>query len=518
MKNTINRSFSVFIVFLLSFSVINISLNTKALALSGSDFQAGRIIDDHIFFDGNGMSLQSIQEFLNSKVPSCDTYGTKIYSGTTTRAQYGASRGNPAPYTCLKDFRQNTTSKPAESGLCNGYGATNQSAAEIIFSVGKSCGINPKVLLVLLQKEQSLLTDDWPWSIQYRSATGYACPDTAPCDTQYYGFFNQVYSAARQFKYYSKNASLFNYKAQRNNFVLYNPNNACGGSTVFIQNQATAGLYNYTPYQPNASALNNLYGSGDSCGAYGNRNFWRLWNEWFGPSIGWFCSFDPATKATSNVRFSKTGQKIDYASFLLYTGTSTNCIESHTWRAGFNSWRSNVASNQKTTSFITSDVQYGDLNGDGIDEPILIGKSGTGSGKVEFHIWSVSMKQWQKHIASNQRVINPANSTIDFADINGDGKDEAVLIGLNGTGSGKVEFHIWNSGMNSWQTHITSNQRVINPANSNVQFADTNGDNKDEAVLIGLRFTGSGNIEFHTWNHGMGSWNSNISSNQKILY
>ena len=25
---------------------------------------------------------------------------------------------------------------------------------------------------------------------------GYGCPDTAACDAQYYGFFNQVYSAA----------------------------------------------------------------------------------------------------------------------------------------------------------------------------------------------------------------------------------------------------------------------------------------------------------------------------------
>ena len=46
----------------------------------------------------------------------------------------------------------------------------------------------------------------------------------------------------------------------------------CGTSSVYIQNQATAGLYNYTPYQPNAAALANLYGTGDSCSAYGNRN------------------------------------------------------------------------------------------------------------------------------------------------------------------------------------------------------------------------------------------------------
>lgn len=262
-----------------------IFMDSRASALSGSEFQAGRIIDDSVFFNPGGMSVNDIQVFLNSKVPTCDTNGTQPYAGTT-RAEYGASRGYPAPYICLKNFRQDTVAKSAESQLCNGYGVVNQSAAEIIYNVAQSCGVSPKVLIVLLQKEQSLVTDDWPWSIQYRSATGYGCPDTAPCDSQYYGFFNQVYAAARQFKNYAKNPTSYNYRSGLNNYILYNPNTGCGGSTVYVQNQATAGLYNYTPYQPNAAALNNLYGTGDSCSAYGNRNFWRMFNDWFGSTHG----------------------------------------------------------------------------------------------------------------------------------------------------------------------------------------------------------------------------------------
>jgi hypothetical protein len=253
----------------------------QASALSGSEFQAGRIIDDSIFYNPNTMTIQQIQQFLEAKVPVCDTWGTQM-RGSITRAQHGTNNGNPPPYTCLRDFRQDTVAKPYEAGLCNGYGVANHSAADIIYTVAQSCGINPKVLLVLLQKEQSLITDDWPWNAQYRSATGYGCPDTAPCDAQYYGFFNQVYAAARGFKYYAKNPNSFNYLAGRNNFIQYNPNSGCSGTTVFIQNQATAGLYNYTPYQPNAAALNNLYGTGDGCSAYGNRNFWRMFNDWFG--------------------------------------------------------------------------------------------------------------------------------------------------------------------------------------------------------------------------------------------
>lgn len=231
----------------------------SAAALSGSDFKAGSIIDNGTFFDGNAMGTGEIQAFLNAKVPTCRN-----------------------GYTCLKNYKQDTPSKGADN-YCSAYnGGSQKSAAEIIREVGVSCGVSQKTIMVLLQKEQSLVTDDYPEAIQYRSATGYGCPDTAACDSEYYGFFNQVYNAARQYKVYARNATNYAYRASRNNTISYNPNSSCGNSQVFIVNQATAGLYVYTPYQPNQTALNNLYGSGDSCSAYGNRNFWRLFNDWFG--------------------------------------------------------------------------------------------------------------------------------------------------------------------------------------------------------------------------------------------
>src|SRR3989344_333390 len=263
-------------------------LSSSVSALSGIDFNAGRIIDDVIFFNPYTMSPDDIQIFLNAKVPTCDTNGTQPSgrSGYPTRADWGTANGSPPPYTCLKDYSQSVQGSSPDSYCSGSVGAGTMSAAQIIYNVAQACGVNPKVLIVLLQKEQSLVTDDWPWPIQYRSATGYGCPDTAPCDAQYYGFFNQVYSAARQFKRYARDSNLFNYRANTTSYVQYNPNAGCGGSNVGIQNQATAGLYNYTPYQPNSSALANLYGLGDSCAAYGNRNFWRLYNDWFGSSVG----------------------------------------------------------------------------------------------------------------------------------------------------------------------------------------------------------------------------------------
>lgn len=263
-------------------------LSRPTLAISGISFNAGRIIDDAVFFTPSTLTTTQIQNFFNTKVPSCDTDGSlpSGHAGYATRADWGRANGAPPPYICLKNYEQPTPARPAESGLCGALApSTKQTAAHIITNVSNACGINPKVIIVLLQKEQSLITDDWPWPIQYRSATGYGCPDTASCDEEYYGFFNQVYSAARQFKRYAASPNSFNYRPQRNSYIKYNPNISCGESSVFIENQATAGLYNYTPYQPNVAALNNLYGTGDSCSAYGNRNFWRLFHDWFGPTL-----------------------------------------------------------------------------------------------------------------------------------------------------------------------------------------------------------------------------------------
>lgn len=251
-----------------------------ALAANTADFRAGRIIDDAVFNNSNAMNLDQVQAFLNARVPQCDNWGTKPFGGTTRRA-YLESRGVAFPLTCVKDYvenpithQNNLEGRPAPAG--------GMSAAHIIWDAGQRYGINPQVLIVLLQKEQSLIADDWPEPSQYRKATGYFCPDTADCDAQYAGFYNQVQNAARQFKLYANNPNSYNHVPYRNNFVRYNPNSACGGTTVYIENQATASLYNYTPYQPNASALAAGYGRGDDCAAHGNRNFWLYFNDWFG--------------------------------------------------------------------------------------------------------------------------------------------------------------------------------------------------------------------------------------------
>lgn len=260
------RSLGITAVFALTIGLAVVATPAPpAQAATASDFDPGNIISDALFYDGKAMSGQEVQNFLNSKVAAC-TPG----------------------FRCLRHYNETTPSKPAATNnLCNAYtGIAGESAASMIARVGQACGISQKAIIILLEKEQSLITMKNPSEARLRIATGYACPDTAACDTQYYGFFNQVYNAALQFKRYQYYTTYFNHVAGRVNKVLFNPNGSCGSSQVFIQNAATAGLYNYTPYQPNKAALANLYGTGDSCSSYGNRNFWRLYTDWFGSTTG----------------------------------------------------------------------------------------------------------------------------------------------------------------------------------------------------------------------------------------
>lgn len=234
-----------------------------AQALSGSQFDPGFIIHDAQFFNSDAMSEAEIQAFLASKSGAC------------------------ANTNCLDVYRQTTFTRDATNRCGRYQGGSLESAARIIYKVQVACGISAKVILATLQKEQGLVTHTNPTDGRLRIAMGYGCPDTAPCDSLYYGFYNQVYSAASQFQRYRLSPSSFRHKIGVQSLYLH-PNSfltsppRCGSITVNIRNSATAALYNYTPYAPNAAALNNLYGTGDSCSSYGNRNFWRFFSDWFG--------------------------------------------------------------------------------------------------------------------------------------------------------------------------------------------------------------------------------------------
>ncbi|WP_052521229.1 hypothetical protein [Agreia bicolorata] len=232
-----------------------------ATASPAPAFDAGFIISDELFYDGGALDADEVQAFLDEQVPAC------------------------APgIVCLADYTQQTVTRAGDD-VCGAYkGRESETGAEIIAKVGLACGISQKALLVLLQKEQSLVRNPAPTSGDFSFATGYACPDTAACDVEYSGFYNQVYWAAWQLKRYANPPGTSEFFTSRPigqpSPIAYNPDASCGSADVTLKNIATAALYYYTPYQPNPAAI---AGDADApCGAFGNLNFWKFYSEWFG--------------------------------------------------------------------------------------------------------------------------------------------------------------------------------------------------------------------------------------------
>ena len=244
--------------------------NTPAEAANAAWFNPGQIISDSAFYTSGTMSVADIQRFLNGKVAVC--------------------RADPTRPGCLKDYRLSTPAVTGTAGRCASLPAkTNVSAAEVIYDVSIACGISPKVLLVKLQKEQGLVTSTNPSARAYEFALGMDCPDTpAGCSAASAGFFWQLYKGAGQLQWYSNPAGSFTWLRPGATISRpYQANNpGCGSQSFVLENKATAALYYYTPYVPNQTALGNLYGVGDVCSAYGNRNFFRDYTDWFGSPIG----------------------------------------------------------------------------------------------------------------------------------------------------------------------------------------------------------------------------------------
>ncbi len=144
----------------------------------------------------------------------------------------------------------------------------HMSALDIVWNASQEAGINPKVLLVLLQKEQSLILDDNPTQKQLDWATGYAvCDGCSFNDTgvaRFQGFGKQVNSAALQFvEGYFADIGIHGVTQGK-----YGPGVEIeiDGELITPKNAATASLYAYTPH------------------FHGNELFAVIWDDWFGVS------------------------------------------------------------------------------------------------------------------------------------------------------------------------------------------------------------------------------------------
>jgi hypothetical protein len=268
------------ITFLLGLLLSSFSL-VKAQGPIDSAFNPGLLIPDAAFSDvGTFGSAAGVQKFLELK-------GSVL------------ARSSPDFLVMLKepDTLTKVGLEDPEPNL-----SRLRTAAELIYDAATKWGLNPQVLLVILQKEQSLITGNFISNLQNSldKAAGFGCPDDQPCGDIFKGFYRQLFgsfdtdgsrwlgTAASLMK--SFNATLGGVRvgrgpavdgsnqtfgkpiirtARKGDTVIFN--NTLGGydnvapqQTVTLQNFATTALYRYTPHVFN-----------------GNYNFWKFYTAWF---------------------------------------------------------------------------------------------------------------------------------------------------------------------------------------------------------------------------------------------
>ncbi len=141
------------------------------------------------------------------------------------------------------------------------FEGNNRPVSDIIYRSAINNKINPKYLLVKLQKEQSLISEESPTQKQLDWATGYGVCDSCSMDDpsiqKFKGLGTQIENAAGIMRWYYDNVNSQGWIKKPSTAYLIDD------VPVTPANYATAFLYTYTPH------------------IHGNLNFWNLWQQWF---------------------------------------------------------------------------------------------------------------------------------------------------------------------------------------------------------------------------------------------
>lgn len=228
---------------LLYFSlVLFLAIIFLPIKIQAATFNPNLIISDEEMLDSSSMTRAEIDLFLKSKNGYISKHTFKNHDGITmamSQIIYEASNNYD----------------------CDGIELSeNPTRAERALKCPPTT-INPKLLLVLLQKEQSLIEETDPTQRQLDWATGYGCPDGGGCNSYWEGIGKQINSAALQFFDYMENPHHYSYRAGQTYTIS---NTGRPAMLVTPINKATAALYNYTPHVYN-----------------GNYNFHNLWLRYF---------------------------------------------------------------------------------------------------------------------------------------------------------------------------------------------------------------------------------------------
>jgi len=238
MNKYLRKIFIVFDIFVLCWTSFGFPFS--ALAVTSTTFVNNKLYNKLIsntdFLDIDSMTATDIQNFLNEH----NSYLKSYSQGGRSAAKiiYDASQG-----------------KYEAGGTLNGI--------EIDETTGT---VSPKVLLVMLEKEQSLVSRTSYNSWAMTATLGYYCyPGVTGdyndngCKDTYEGFTKQIENGAWQLRY--------NYERAQGKGLDYQVGETIktsDGYNATLTNASTSSLYRYTPYV-----------------FYGNFNFYNFFINWF---------------------------------------------------------------------------------------------------------------------------------------------------------------------------------------------------------------------------------------------
>ncbi len=165
----------------------------------------------------------------------------------------------------LDDLQRFLTRGSLASLVTQDVNDIQRTAAEIIYNAALEFELSPKFLLVLLQREQSLIEHPSPSQDQLDWAMGYAvCDDCSKSDPRiqkFKGFGKQVYWAAERIR--TNYLDDLETRGYTQTGMGPGIEKTIDNTIVVPVNFATASLYTYTPH------------------LHGNENFARIWEKWF---------------------------------------------------------------------------------------------------------------------------------------------------------------------------------------------------------------------------------------------
>lgn len=279
-------------------------VNTRQAQASHATFNKNFLIDDGLFTDTDSMTVAEIQQWL-------DDNGGSLLANWVDDVHMRRPSDN-----CVVHHATGMTAAEIIYEAANNWGAQvfNSNGCAVSGAYWSDPGysnytlktVSPKVLLVKLQKEQSLISANGTYSsnsADYQDPTccssneyklaramGYGVPDSGSINEKYLGFYNQINWAAWQLRFnYERSAGNTSwdevgYIQYTGPFIegSYKACDTCStiarsgyytidGAPLYMDNRATASLYYYTPHT--------------YPGYFGNYNFVQFYTDWFGSTL-----------------------------------------------------------------------------------------------------------------------------------------------------------------------------------------------------------------------------------------